>query len=164
MNHWKSFALLAGICAIPVAAWACQPPASLPRVSVSVNGHTYPITTHIRTYRTPNGVVRIETLSWHAPNGTGSVVSDTETGRALPDAPDAPLPSSLRNTMNTMMAQMQMMQTQFTQMFSRMNQVFAAAFSPPAMSPLNRPNHLMQTSAHSVTRAPLGDHGSAVLM
>ncbi|MHB8392691.1 MAG: hypothetical protein ACYDBH_24445, partial [Acidobacteriaceae bacterium] len=88
----------------------------------------------------------------------------TETGRALPDTPDAPLPSSLRNTMNTMMAQMQMMQTQFTQMFSRMNQVFAAAFSPPAMPPLNRPNHLMQTSAHSVTRAPLSDHRAAVLM
>ncbi|MHB1941434.1 MAG: hypothetical protein ACYCP0_00045 [Acidiferrobacteraceae bacterium] len=160
MNRWKNFALLAGICAIPVAAWAYQPPTSLPRVTVSVNGQAYPVTRHTKTYRTPNGVVRVETLSWHAPNGTGSVVSYTETGRTLPDAP---LPSCLRSTMSTM-AQMQMMQTQFTQIFSRINRVFAAAFSPPAMLPLNHPKNLMQTSAHPVTRAPLGDHGSAVLM
>lgn len=160
MNRWRNFALLVGICAIPVAAWAYQPPASLPRVAVSVNGHAYPVTTHIKTYRTPNGVVRVETLSWHAKNSVGSVVSYTETGRALPDAP---LPSGLRSTMNTM-AQMQMMQTQFTQMFSRINRVFSAAFSPPAIPPPNGPKNLMQTSAHPMTRAPLGGHGSEVLM
>lgn len=160
MNRWKNIALLAGICAIPVAAWACQSPANLPRVAVSVNGHAYPVTTRIKTYRTPNGLVRVETLSWHAPSGVGSVVSYTETGRILPAAPLSP---ALKGATNAM-AQMRIIQTQLMQMLSRMNRVFSAAFSAPLTTPLlHGSQNLMQASVHAA-RAPVADRGSALLM